>query len=398
MTSLSFSTDFDGVGNGAGFTINMPDSSSGPRLSSSYEGGDNSDSSTSVQQFYIRRYAEQLREARELAEKEELRKRIQKAKLDKVTNLQSLLEQLQQLENNEPNFSQRMVYTQKVLDIEKQFRQARTDYMATLPSYRDRMAWSMDHIVVPPPYRAPTHYQHILILGMGETPNDVAGKTWQDPFHEKPGEAFDKIFAFGKDSCLESARVVLDHIGQRSNQLSVFTTAQLEQLKGLTADEVVCHSNGCSVTKVLIELGMLKVSRLRILGGDNVLMNINNLETLIKEKHLEEISVYALRGDIVPLIEPGWIISDLMMKIGHPLQSFQDMAADATYQVLGLSEKPKYDPEAKLKVHILSNPAVSNMNFKENHVYENYYRVIKGLRMSGCLTKEGAMDRRCIFY
>ena len=290
-----------------------------------------------------------------------------------------------------------MKYTKKVLDLENQFRQARAEYMAMLPSYRDRMEWSLNHIVVPPPSREPTHYQHILILGMGDTPDKAAGKTWLDPFHEK-SEPFDKVFAFGIDSRLEPARVVLDHIGQPYNRLSVFTTSQLEQLKGVTADEVVCHSNGYSIAKVLIELGILKVRRLRILGGDNVLLDIDNLETLKNEKQLDEVSVYVFRGDVVPIIDPGWTISDLMTKIAHPLQSFQNMRNNATYQILGLTEKPKFDPDAKLKVHILSYPETSGMNLKENHVYDNYSRVIKGLRMSGCLTKEGVMDRRCFIY
>jgi hypothetical protein len=291
-----------------------------------------------------------------------------------------------------------MKYTQEVLDLEKQYEQARTEYMATLPSYRERLAWSLNHIVGPPPLPHPLHYRRILIWGFLSTPDEArqaAESGIEDPFS---GEPFDNVFAFGTKGVADLARVSLDYLLGHLDRLSPDTTRQIGQLKGATADEVVCHSNGCRIAQVLIATGMLKVNKLRVLGGDGALMDLGYLKTLIDERKLQEVSVYAIRNDIVPNIDLGWKIMDLTTKIGRPLQSFQGKRDDLTYQVLGLTEKPKFNPDVKLQVHVLSFPAASDLNIVEKHRYESYRRVVKGWRMSGCLTPAGAMSQHCIMY
>lgn len=394
--SMSFSTDFDGRGTGTGFKVTVNRPTSGPRPASGNRPSPVPDVAH-VQQYLDTRYQEQLLEATRAAEAERIRKQIEEDARNRVATLSTLLDQLEQLENNEPSVIERMKYTQQVLTLQRQFESARTAYLATLPTYRQRLAASIDNIHVPPP-RVPLHYKRILIWGMFRTPAEaqkaaVAGE--KDPFS---GQPFDDVFAFGESGVTDAGRVGLDHLLGRFQKLSATTRAQISRLKGATADEVVCHSNGCRIAEVLIATGMLKVGKLRILGGDNSALDLDYLKTLKQTKGLSEVSVYMLKGDPVPVINPGWEIMDQMKKIGGPLQTFNSYAADTTYQLLGLTKKPGFDPSAEVKVHIMSYPGSSVGNVVAQHAYENYSRVLKGWRLSGCLETEGSIDRRCIIY
>jgi hypothetical protein len=350
-------------------------------------------------QWYLeQRYEEQLREAKRRAEEERLRKAAEQARRrQNVSRLQSLLQELDRLENDEPSRLKRMEYKREVLLLDRQFERAKQEYMAELPSYRRRMAWSMDHIVVPPP-RHPLHYSRILIEGTTDTPEKArkeAKSGLPDPFEGKP---YDDVFAFGTSGVTDFGRSALDHLLSTFGTLSPETKRQLGALKGATADEVVCHSNGCVVAEVMIATGLLKVKKLRMLGGDTSLFELGYLKTLQRERHLEEISVYVIRGDRVPMLDPGWKIMDLMRKIGHPLQSFENRMPDALNQYLGLTAQPGYQPDSPIQVRTLSYPAVSNWHLIQKHHYETYARVIKGWRMSGCLSATGATNRRCMIY
>src|SRR6266850_1826565 len=395
--SLSFSTDFDGTGNGSGFRIRAPHISSSPFSPS---GGRNGSSSLdSYDQFLRGRYEDQAREAQRRADEERLRQELEQERAQRLQNvqrIQGILEKLQQLESDEPDVRQRMVYTQQVLDLEKQFDRARREYLNALPSYRTRLGWSLDHIVVPPPPH-PLHYHRILIWGLLDTPEEARKAALSgivDPFNGLP---FDNIFAFGTNSVAgELERVPLDHILGPFGELSASTTRQLSALVGASAEEVVCHSNGCRVAEVLIATGKLRVKRLRVLGGDGALMDVGYLRQLIDQNHIEEISVYAIRGDQVPMIPTGWEIMDIMKKIGLPLQGFEGKINDLTYQALGITKNPGFIPNSQLRVHVLSYPATSDLHFIQKHIYETYARAISGWRRSGCLTDEGTTNQRCM--
>jgi hypothetical protein len=397
---MSFSTDFDGRGTGRAINVgSFHSSSTGPRPSSGRPGATSESSGSAIQNFLDRRYQEQLREIERRAEEERLRQAKERAEhLNEVKTLQTILEQIQRLENDEPSVVQRMVYTQQVLDLQKQFEAARTAYLGALPGYQQRLAASLNHINVPPPVH-PLHYRRILILGMSATAEEARKKAAngeQDPFEAKP---FDDVFAFGTAGPTDAGRVTLDHLLGQFEHLSPQTSAQIGRLKGAEADEVVCHSNGCRVVEVLIATGMLKIHRLRMLGGDNVGLELNALKALkAKHRDLSEVSVYMIHGDPVPMIYPGWMIMDRMAKIGHPLQTFAGM--DASYQLLGLTSRPCFNSHADVQVHVLSYPppASSNHDLFYFHSYERYARVLNGWRVSGCLEPTGPMSQRCMIY
>jgi len=394
---LSFTTDFDGDGTGGGFSISAFQGSSSHESGGSSDRtgpGYNSSAGGDVQQFLKDRYEEQ---AERRAEEDRLQKeREQALRRQEVTKAEELLAQIERQQGDEPNVVKRMAYTQQVLALQKRFETARTAYMATLPSYSARLAASLNHINVPPPSH-PLHYNRILIWGTMDTPKEarnaaLSGLT--DPFTGMP---FDDVFAFGSEGIADFGRTGLDHLLRELDQLSPSTSSQLGELKGATADEVVCHSNGCRIATVLIATGMLKAERLRILGGDNVVWDLGNLRALKQQRGLTEVSVYLMKGDPVPLLDVGWQMMDLMQKIGQPLLSFQNKRTDPAYQMLGVTDRPSYSPSADIQVHVLTYPASSDLNLLDKHLYDHYSRVVNGLRMTKCLDA-GVMSQRCIIY
>jgi hypothetical protein len=408
--SLSFSTDFDGIGSGSSISVSSfsrYSSSTGPSTSS-WQGSGNAGTDDGA---YIRRiYEEQLEQARKRAREEELKRQIEEKKrlddLDAIRALQQLRADLNDLQKDGPSTIERMRLTGQVFDMEKTFATERKDYQATMPSYRDRLAWSLDHIAVPPPSfweglirsRKPRHYERIMIWGLWRTPEDAAKalrEGLQDPFN---GNKFNDIFAFGSAGPRDILRVSLDYLLGQFGRLSSDTTAHLAELKGATADEVVCHSNGCRVAEVLISTGMLKANRLRVLGGDDAWFDLADLKKLQEEKRLQEVSVYIIKGDKVPVHNSAWRIMEMVPQIGHPLQKFENMRADLTYQALGLTDRPQFDPTSPFQVHIMSYPAASTMDFVEKHLYENYARMIKGWRLTQCFNSDGTLNQRCMLY
>lgn len=393
--TISFSTDFDGRGTGSSISVDFSKPSAGRPSTSTRPSSD----SAAVQQYLDNRYQEQVREVKRRADEERLQLEVDLARRrNDVLTVQRALQQLQILQQDEPSVVQRAIYTRQVLNLQKQFESTRSSYLAVLPSYSRRLAASIGLINVPPPPH-PLHYKSILVLGGGITPQDAqaaVARRERDPFNEND-LPYDDVFAFGTAGTTDIGRVALDHLLGQFEHLSATTMAQIGKLKGATADEVVCHSNGCRVVMVLIEMGLLKVGKLRILGGDNAILEIDKFKALKQSKGLSEVSLYMLRGDLVPIIDPGWRIMDLMHKINQPLQTFATShAGDTVYQLLGMTKRPGFKPGADVQVHMLSYPTSSNP--VSQHLYDNYSRVVKGWRMSGCLDPGGAMSRKCIIY
>ncbi len=389
----SFSLDFDGTGTGASFSVDfVRPSSDGPSFYHSRSTG-----SSSIQSFLQQRYRDQVRQAQERAEAHRLQVEIERKRaLGDIQAIQADLDVLQRLERDEPNTNQRMADIQQVLDLEKQVARAGNEYGAALPSYRERLMYAVDHANVPLPSQPP-HYHRILILGMWATQKDVkrySGK--KDPF---TGKVWNKVFAFGsKDSESEPVRVALDHILSTFDRLSPATSAQLAKLKDASADEVVCHSNGCIIAEVLIASGQLKAKRLQMLGGDTSFYQLTYLKELAERVGLQEISVNVIAGDPVPILDEGWKIADLMRKIDHPLESFRKRRNNPLYQFLGLVDRPRFNPDDRVQIHELTYPGKGDGSLFFRHHFSTYQRVIRGWRMSGCLASGGRVNQRCIVY
>jgi hypothetical protein len=120
---------------------------------------------------------------------------------------------METMENQEPSALRRMQETQEILALEKQFAQARDEYLATFPSYLERLRASLDLVVVPPPSH-PLHYNQILILGMAVTPEDVQKAILSKKKDSFTGRIFDEVFAFGvsNDPEADFPRVAFDHL------------------------------------------------------------------------------------------------------------------------------------------------------------------------------------------
>jgi hypothetical protein len=165
---------------------------------------------------------------------------------------------------------------------------------------------------------------------------------------------------------------------------------------------VVCHSNGCRIAEVMIYTGMLKAERLRILGGDNALMDIDYLNRVAAAGNLKEVTVFAVKNDYVTMVDPAWRIMERAVRLG-PLATFSvgPLAADATYRLLGLAPHPPFNPTDRVNVHVCSNPDQSggpppgplDPRWIQNHVYSTYDNLVNGLRLGGYLDAQGSMKR-----
>jgi hypothetical protein len=141
----------------------------------------------------------------------------------------------------------------------------------------------------------------------------------------------------------------------------------------------------------------LTVKKLRILGGDGVLGEIDNLEALAAEKGMTEVSAYVVDGDPVPHSDVCWEIRQQMRDVGHGLLTFDSQKQNPAYQFMGLVDTPAYDAAAKVQVHVLSPPpdVVSPV---ERHAYSTHENVIYLWRGSGCMTQDGQMNPQCIIH
>jgi hypothetical protein len=366
--SLSFSTDFDGTGMGGSVSFS--------RFRPSGNYGNNPYAS-----FEYERYQAQQAEARK---REELKKRIEEARqAQRVGELSQLLAALDQLDDS--NETRRYQLKYKVLtELEPKFREEQT---AAAVRQRDRiqkLMYQADHISVPSPA---VHYESVFIGGMTYSPAEALADTQRGLANPFDGRRFDLIVGAGRRSWADLARAIEDHFLGEGNLLSLETVSQVRRLKNAVVNQIVCHSNGCAIARVLVATGYVKgVKKLRVLGGDESITNLDAYASLSSTSGTD-VRVYAVIGDPVPLSPTGWQILDAMKKIGLPLESLS-ATSSLTYQVLGLTRRKGYDPSSTLHVQMLS-PLVKDEPALDRHLFRNYFGIITGQRMIGALQGNG---------
>lgn len=398
--SQSTYVDFDGGGGSWYSSSTPPRVSTGSDSYSSGRGSRNDYSSVDYSGYEKRLREQQLKEEQR---KKELEEKIRQAKnlLDAQKALQ-LLKQLHQLQGIADNDFEQAHQRSRVINnlvprLGREQREANQHHESRL----ERLAHDMDHIQVPSPSRCyGKQHPQILILGTFDTPQE-AEKDWnnhlKNPF---TGGSFCDIFGFGRESLTaESARVFFEHFLQNTNILSATTVDQLARLKGATIEEVVCHSNGCAVAEAVIRAGFVKgVKRLRILGGDAAVTNLDSIkklqEQMIQRVPGARVDVYAVIGDPVPLIPTGWQILDAMRRIGEPLTSFES-ARSLTYEALGLKGRRGFDAASRLQVQFLTPPVKGAPSLKL-HEFLTYAGIIWGQTVNGFRTSTGDIKPEAI--
>lgn len=258
-------------------------------------------------------------------------------------------------------------------------KEERTRHLSQL----ERLALSINKIVVPPP-PAPPSYKSVLFLGTGNSPEYAytmkkAGAV--NPFTR--GEPYGTIVAFGETGFREDLiRSVFDHFLAERALLSKKTRERIGWLQGATIKQVVAHSNGATVAEVLIRTGVIRgVKEFRILGGDRSLMILDELQKLAEEKNIQ-IYVYANQGDVVSLLPTGWQIREKMERLSGPLSTFKN-AKNLTYKMLGIT-RPDPPGSSHLIVQKFSVPPTWTST-EDRHIYENYYRQINARNLLGSL-------------
>ncbi|TAK81283.1 MAG: hypothetical protein EPO20_24570 [Betaproteobacteria bacterium] len=367
--AVSFSTDFDGSRLGGSISIS--------RFQPSSRGSERDSYSVHVYENYVAQREEAEKRARIEKEIEDARRAQQAARLSE------LLRSLDRLSGADDRKRYRLKAA-VIQELEPRFQQEQQEERNRQRTILQRLMVEADRIRVPSP---PTHYRCVFIGGTSYSPEDAkedAFKGLRDPFIN---ERFGLIVGPGTHSRFDMGRSTADHIFGERDRLSAETMARVGILKGTEVDELVCHSNGCMIARVLIQTGFIrKVYKLRVLGGDAAITNIGALAEL-RDSRGVQVSVYAVKGDGVPLTPTGWQILDAMKRIGAPLQTFQT-AGDLTYEVLGLKPRKGFDGADPVQVQVLS-PLVADQPFPEVHGFRNYFGIIGAQRRLGLLRPDG---------
>jgi hypothetical protein len=250
-----------------------------------------------------------------------------------------------------------------------------------------RLSASIDKIEVP----APQICDSILLLGLGATPEVAAQEgAGGNPFTGHPYGCGVYGFASMSDWPDLVLRGIADHYLSSIDLLSPLTALTLHRLESeeRIVPVVVAHSNGATIAEVLIRTHRLVgVKELRILGGDGALMHLDDLQKLADDYGIR-VTVYAIKGDVVPLTPSGWGLRALGESLSTMVGSYA--APNLTYGLLGLQRAPA-NPGANLQVTLLDYPPRTNP--LDYHPYLGYAGLLKGLRMMGCLA--GSNDSRC---
>ena len=377
--SLSFSTDFDGRGIGGSISISkfQPTRPSSGNFGNSY--------TTYVYENYVEQQKRLDERARIFEELEKARRADNAGKVLDIQNTLDRMDGTNELERHNNTFKIRR-------ELEPIFRQEQAEEQARQRTQLQRLMHAADHIAVPAP---PTHYERVFIGGLTYTydkANADLNLGLADPF---TGKKFDMVVgpAVSPSPSIDFPRAMADHFFSESEKLAAETIERMIYLKDKQVDEIVCHSNGCTIARVLILTGFVKgVKTLRVLGGDGAITNLDAYAELTSKG--VRIYAYAVVGDQVPLTPTGWEISRLAKKIGSPLEAFRTTAS-LTYQVLGLKAHNGFHPAEPVHVQLLSAP-VKDEPWTKMHEMTTYFGLITGYRMISALDAEGNLKSEAV--
>ncbi len=392
--SFSMSTNFDGgLSSGtASFSRfqssnrpSQPSSPSRPDRSSPPISSDRPSIIDSGYEIYVA-FEENLRkeQAERAARQAELLKKLESEKRERLTHeALDTLRRINEIDGIDDDEDRRDKLTLDVLHkLVPEFHESQEQNNEQLR----RLSSQMAQIRVPSP-SVPPNYKRLMIFGATVTPAEAQRQRRLGLSNPFDGQRFDQVLGFAVPGLAEVGRVVGDHFLSEINLLTPTTKNQLAPLRGAVVDDLVCHSNGCAVTYVLIATGYIKVrGSVRMLGGDASISNLDQWQELQQKTGLK-IAAYATEGDPVPLAPTGWQIMDAMRRIGSPLRTFA-ASLSLTDQVLGLTSNPGYQPAASIQVQILT-PLVRDEPALRRHEFIQYDGLITAQRMMGALLSNG---------
>ena len=322
--------------------------------------------------------------------------RVEKEAHDRHMRVEEFLRMERQEVRSDAENRKRLTLKRKIPQELSKYAAEQAEEQQRLQKRYESIAVSIDRINVPSPIPIPRHYGSVLLLGAGDSPEEAQAAYKEGLLNPFTNDPYNGIFAFGDKGFMRDLnRAIADHVLADNISLSQRTLGKLGELRGATIKTVVGHSNGATVAEVLIRKGVIKgVEKFLILGGDRSLMNLESLQELASEKHIE-IFVYANKGDIVPMTHLGWQIRAMVEQVG-PLQQYK-LAEGLTYQMLGLRRPdPATQSTSTVRVQLFSIPPAWT-SVADKHIYANYHRLINSRRLQGCLESAGATDARCRF-
>jgi hypothetical protein len=398
----SFSEDFDGLGTGEAMNVDFGVNYGAYAFAPGHVAEADA-RQVAYQQYMQRRYAEQLQEmrARVIAEAQrraEEAARAEQARLQAVSNVMKTYQAVKTIQDASSSELKNAMELERVLELERLFEQVQAAHVVAEQNWWQSFAQLLLGNAATPTHK---HFKSALVLGLWNTAEYAEQATTKGTIDPFTGDPYDRVFAFGTKSINfgpnDLTRVALDHFMSTFGLLSPGSTVGLGDLMGASVDELVCHSNGFRVVEVLIASGNLTVGKLRILGGDGVLGEVERLQQIVPAHGVSEVSAYVIDGDPVVYADVCWDVRHAMSDIGHPLQTFDPQKQNPVYQFMGLVDRPAFDATAKVQVHVLSPPA-DIVAPTQRHAYATYDDVISLWRGSGCMAQDGQMNPKCIIH
>ncbi len=232
----------------------------------------------------------------------------------------------------------------------------------------------------------------LLLLGVGAN-DDVAADygALSNPFTGVPyGKGCSYGFAHGPEWLDLVTRGIPDHLLHSVDLLSPITHLSLAKFpRVMHAPRLVVHSNGLMVAEALIRAHrIVGVKELRILGGDAVLMHLEDLQRLANDNGIM-IKIYAIKSDPVPLTPTGWRLRRYAESLVTQVAAY-NTNRNLAYAVLGLYRRMA-DSNANLQIQLMDCP--DQWELLKRHDYLSYRGILNGQRMMKCL--DGGTDQRC---
>jgi hypothetical protein len=276
----------------------------------------------------------------------------------------------------------------RVLDATPRFEAEQSRERSLYRSNLDDVIANVRKVNGAPPQRCAS----LLLLGVGAD-DDVAAKdgALSNPFNGVPfGSKCAFGFAHGPEWLDLVTRGIPDHLFHSVDLLSPITHLSLAKFPTvMTTPQLVVHSNGLMVAEALIRARrIVGVKELRVLGGDAVLMHLEDLQRLANDNGIM-VKVYAIKSDPVPLTPTGWLLRRYAESLLTQVVSY-NTNRNLAYGVLGLYRRIA-DANANLQIELMDCP--EQWDLLKRHDYLSYRGILNGQRMMKCL--DGGTDQRC---